>query len=333
MAASAQDTPPKVQLPPSPSGALRGHHHITIGVGNAQEDFDFHTKVLGLKCVKRTLFYDGAVPIYHFYYGNDVGTESTLITTFPVAHIGVKATPGSGQISRVSLSVPIDSLDFWRARLASFGLAPKAIERFGEKCLDFVSPHGIQMSLVEVADDARKPRTGGPVPAERMIRGTHGITVSARDLEFMEQFMQIAWGSRRTADERNRVRYAMSSGGSGTITDFELEPDRKAGSWHVGQGAIHHMAYNCPDRQTQLNIKAFVEGLGFTDFSDVKDRGYFDSIYVRTPSGALFEACTSHSPSFTCDEPAESLGTKVMMSPQIAANEEEVMAIIGRVEG
>ena len=67
-----------VELPPSPSGALKGHHHVTTGVGDPQGDFDFHTKVLGLKCCKRTLFYDGATPVYHFYYGNDVGEESTL---------------------------------------------------------------------------------------------------------------------------------------------------------------------------------------------------------------------------------------------------------------
>ena len=73
--------------------------------------------------------------------------------------------------------------------------------------------------------------------------------------------------------------------------------------------------------------------LGYTDFSDVKDRGYFDSIYIRTPSGALFEAAVSHDPAFLCNEPYESMGTKVMMSPQIEANKEEVMKIIGTVEG
>jgi hypothetical protein len=33
------------------------------------------------------------------------------------------------------------------------------------------------------------------------------------------------------------------------------------------------------------------------------------------------------------DEPAETLGTQVMMSPQIEANQEEVFKIIGMVEG
>ncbi|MCZ6810014.1 MAG: VOC family protein [Proteobacteria bacterium] len=322
-----------VELPPTPSTALMGHHHITMGVGEPQEDFDFHTKVLGLKCVKRTLFYDGATPIYHFYYGNDMGEESTLVTTFPVRHIGIKATKGSGQIVRFALSVPTGSIGYWNERLKDHGFDVTETERFGETHLDFVSPHDIHITLAGVEDDTRKPHSSGPVPAENMIRGTHSIVVSSRDMEFMEEFMQVAWGCRREADEGNRVRYTMGEGGTGTYTDFEVEPDRKAGSWHVGEGAVHHMAYNCPDKETQLKIKFFVEGLGYTDFSDVKDRGYFDSIYVRTPSGALFEACVSHNPSFLMDEPAETLGTQVMMSPQIEANKEEVFKIIGTVEG
>ena len=112
-----------------PGTSLTGHHHITMGVGNVQEDFDFHTKVLGLKCVKRTLFYDGATPVYHIYYGNDTGDESTLLTTFPVAHIGVKAKEGSGQVSYVSLSVPESALPYWNKRLKDHGFDVAETER------------------------------------------------------------------------------------------------------------------------------------------------------------------------------------------------------------
>lgn len=315
----------------NPTGALSGHHHITIGVGNAQEDFDFHTKTLGLKCVKRTLFYDGDVPVYHFYYGNDVGDESTLLTTFPTAHVGVKGTEGSGQVSHVGLSVPESSLDFWRKHLHEHGIEITENEKFGERRLEFRSPHNIRHAMVAVADDDRKPHSSGPVPSEYMIRGTHSAGVSTRDMEFMSEFMEVAWGSREVARDGNWIRYEMGEGGTGTYTDFEVEPDRKPGSWTVGEGSIHHMAYNCPDLETQMKIKQFVEGLGYTDFSDVKDRGYFDSIYVRTPSGALFEATVSHDPSFLCNEPYETLGTKLMISPQMEARKEEVLDIVGRL--
>lgn len=315
-----------------PGRKLRGHHHITMATGNPQEDFDFHTKVLGLKCVKRTLFYDGAVPVYHLYYGNDDGEESTLLTTFPVEHLGVKGTPGSGQVSNVSMSVPVDALDYWKDRLTSHDLEVTETERFGERFLDFVSPHGINLSMAGEDNDTRKPRSNGPVPEDMMIRGTHSVGVSTRDMEFMEEFLHVAWGSRKVADDGDKVRYEMGDGGSGTYTDFTIEPDRKPGSWTVGAGCIHHMAYQVDDPEDQAEIKFFTEGLGYTDFSDVKDRGYFDSIYVRTPSGALFEACCSHKPSFLCDEPAETMGTALMMSPQIEANVDEVMKVIGEIK-
>src|ERR1043165_3362194 len=88
------------------SAPIRRHHHITLCSGGAQEDYDFHTKVLSLKSVKKTALYDGDVPIYHLYYGNDLGEESTLVTTFPMRQSGRKARKGTGQIRSLSLSVP-----------------------------------------------------------------------------------------------------------------------------------------------------------------------------------------------------------------------------------
>ena len=77
---------------------IQRHHHITLCVGDAQEDYDFHTKPLSLKSVKKTALYDGTVPIYHLCYGHDHGDESTLITSFPMRQSGRKGRPGSGQI-------------------------------------------------------------------------------------------------------------------------------------------------------------------------------------------------------------------------------------------
>ena len=74
-----------------PSTAIKHHHHLTMCVGTAQEDYDFHTKLLGLKSVKKTALYDGTVPIYHLYYANDLGDESTILTSFPMRHCLRKA--------------------------------------------------------------------------------------------------------------------------------------------------------------------------------------------------------------------------------------------------
>ncbi len=312
-----------------PGSALSRHHHITLCTGDAQEDYTFHTKVLGLKSVKKTLLYDGQVPIYHLYYGNDMGEESSLVTTFPVKHTGAKARRGSGQITYFSLSAPASSLDFWQKRLREHGIEAKATERLGERCLDFKHPCGIDYSIVGVADDTRAPHSHGPVPADLMLRGTHSICVSCRELEPMDEFMQRGWGGRRVADDRNYVRYALGNGDSGTYVDFVVEPNLAAGSWTLGEGAVHHMAFQVPNHAAQASVKAFLEGMGFTDTSDVKDRGYFDSIYVRTPSGALFEATVTHDDGFMCDEAADRLGQEVMVSPQFKDSREALVAQLG----
>src|SRR6478735_1915328 len=83
---------------------IKRHHHVTLSVGNGQEDYDFHTQVLGLKSVKKTALYDGDEPILHLYYGNDTGDVSRLITCFPMRHSGRKARKGSGQICTVCRS-------------------------------------------------------------------------------------------------------------------------------------------------------------------------------------------------------------------------------------
>src|SRR4249920_664863 len=119
------------------SPMIERHHHITLCTGDAQEDYDFHTKVLSLKSVKKTALYDGTVPIYHLYYGNDLGEESTLVTAFPMRQSGRMGRRGSGQIKTLSLSVPVSSLPFWRKRLQDAGFEVAERERFGERLLRF----------------------------------------------------------------------------------------------------------------------------------------------------------------------------------------------------
>lgn len=313
----------------TPGTHVLRHHHITIATGGAQEDYEFHTKVLGMKSVKKTLFYDGAQPIYHLYYGNDAGEESSLVTTFPMRHTGVKGKKGSGQVSYVSLSIPPAAIDYWHQRLLDHKFVVTETERFGERYLDFEHPCGVNYTLVGVEDDPRTPHTKGPVPAEMMIRGTHSIGVSMRDAEMMEEFMQVGWGGTRVSEDRNLIRYQVGKGGTGTNIDFMVEPERKLGSWIVGEGTIHHMAFEVASHEHQNELRFFLEGIGYTDISEVKDRGYFDSIYVRTPSGAMFEATVSHKPSFTCDEPFENLGMDVMVSPQFENNKDELISQIG----
>jgi catechol 2,3-dioxygenase-like lactoylglutathione lyase family enzyme len=63
-------------------GFIRGTHHLTFCVGEAQPDYDFHARLLGLKSVKKTVRFDGEIPTYDRYHGNRAGAASTLLTAF-----------------------------------------------------------------------------------------------------------------------------------------------------------------------------------------------------------------------------------------------------------
>ena len=88
---------------------IEGSHHITLSVGRAQEDVDFHVKVLGMRFIKRTVLFDGSVPIYHLYYANANGDPSSVVTTFPWAQAGLHGKRGTNQSREVLLSVPAGS--------------------------------------------------------------------------------------------------------------------------------------------------------------------------------------------------------------------------------
>jgi glyoxalase family protein len=308
---------------------IERHHHVTLCVGGAQEDYDFHTKVLGLKNVKKTALYDGTVPIRHFYYGNDLGEASTIVTCFPMRQSKRRGTKGNDQISVLALSAPAASLGFWKKRLTDHGFEVAESERFGEKLLKFQHPCEIDYEIVGVDEDDRKPYTGAGIPEDMAIRGTHGITVTTREVERAGEFMQDGWNLHAEhAFDGPYTRWAFGQGGAGKIVDVRHEPNLPNGTWTFGEGTIHHCAFQVADLDVQTEVKANLEGLGFTDTSDVKDRGYFWSIYVRTPAGALFEATVSKPEGMLIDESYEDLGTALQIPPVFQDRTEELVRFL-----
>lgn len=75
-----------------------------------------------------------------------------------------------------------------------------------------------------------------------------------------------------------------------------------------------------------MGVKLYLEGMGYTDVSDVEDRGYFDSVYVRTPGGPLFEATVQKPLGFAEDEPLETIGGEIMIAPQFESSRAELLA-------
>jgi catechol 2,3-dioxygenase-like lactoylglutathione lyase family enzyme len=275
--------------------------------------------------VKRTLLYDGGEPFYHLYFSDAIGSPGNLTTVFPWRRSGRKSRAGTGQVSLVSYTVPSGSHEFWQEHLTKHGVPiTKRYERFGQKVLQIKHPEcGITFELVEDDSDTRKPFKSPYVPEQYAIRGFHSWTVSLRELGDMDYFLNEGWNYRQANRDGAFVRYQVDNGGPAHMVDMLLQPDVAPGNWSYGEGMVHHAAFGVPNLEVQDKVKFEVEGLGFTDCSDRKHRGYFQSVYVRTPSGALFEA--AHTIGFTVDEPADKLGREFIISPQFADQKEELL--------
>ncbi len=301
---------------PNP-GFVRGTHHLTFCVGGAQEDYDFHVRLLGLKSVKKTVLFDGAIPIYHLYYGNRLGNASTLLTAFPYRQAGWMGKRGTNQCKTLLLSVPADSIGFWADRLGEAGVEHETVQRFGTERITFAHPCGIPYALVGDPDpDDREPYSGAGVPAEHAIRGAYGTTTSVREPEPQTFFLTEGLNGTLLGSEGPHHQFQIGDDqGHGRMLELVEEPDLPQGTWQFGEGTIHHHALDAVTPENQAAVKDYIVGLGFTDVSDVKDRGYFFSVYMRSPGGALIELAYSTPQGFLIDEAEDELGTHMCIPP------------------
>ena len=99
---------------------INGIHHITAIAGNAKRNYDFYTKVLGQRIVKKTVNFDDP-ETYHLYYGDKQGTPGTILTFFPWEGIGT-GRRGPRQATEIGYSVPQGSLDFWLKRFEKYNV-------------------------------------------------------------------------------------------------------------------------------------------------------------------------------------------------------------------
>lgn len=306
---------------------VTGSHHVTLSVGHAQEDVDFHTKVLGMRFIKKTVLYDGSTPIYHLYYSNANGDPSSVVTTFPWAQAGVYGKRGTNQAREVFLSVPSGSLDYWDKRLGQHDIETQMTEVFGERRVNFRHPSGLEYVMVGNEADPREGFTGNGVSAEHAVHGIHGTGVHVYDQDRMVEFARDVFQAKgNIQEEGDRVRFQVGDDKFGNYVELTGNRTDEQGTWHYGAGTYHHFAWNLDTLENQNAIKFEIEGAGYTDISELKNRTYFKSHYVRTPGGALFELAVTHNEGgWDCDESPEELGQAFMLPPQFEDQRQSIM--------
>src|SRR4051794_7526521 len=88
-----------------------GIHHVTAIAGDARRNFDFYTRTLGLRFVKKTVNFDDP-GTYHFYYGDESGRPGTILTFFPWQHVA-PGRVGVGQTQETAFRVPEAAIGYW----------------------------------------------------------------------------------------------------------------------------------------------------------------------------------------------------------------------------
>jgi len=291
-----------------------GIHHVSVIAGDPQENVDTYTRVFGLPLIKQTVNADEKF-MYHLYYGDVVGTPGTLFTVFPYQR-GAEGRIGQPQPTATAFAIPPDSSAYWRDRLedADKITVEETTERFGDTVLSIQDQDGQPLELVET-DCGRSP-VSTRVPASYAIRGLHSTTLVSTSIYHTAATLEVL-GFEPLAQEGARVRYHLPDTTAGVmdLLDTELEYGRE------GIGTIHHVAFRAGDRSLEEWREALLTaGLEPTR---IKDRYYFEAVYVREPGGILFEIATDK-PGFTIDETPDDMGMALQLPPPFEPDREMI---------
>lgn len=303
---------------------ILGLHHITAIADNAQRNFNFYTKVLGLRLVKKTVNFDDP-GTYHFYFGDEAGSPGTILTFFPWEGIGQGYT-GSGMATDIGYSVPKDSLHFWADRFKQFNVKHEAVkEMFGEQYLSFQDPDGLQLDLIVPAHaDDRKGWETKDVTANVATKGFHNITLTVKNITPTASILTDIFGYKLLKQEGNRYRFITDAIENAAIVDIIEAPNLAPGRGAAGTN--HHVAFRVKNDNILMEFREKIasKGLGITPKID---RDYFFSLYFREPGGVLFELATDN-PGFTRDEPLNKLGTSLRLPKQYEASRKKIEEVL-----
>ncbi|WP_121356946.1 ring-cleaving dioxygenase [Flavisolibacter nicotianae] len=303
---------------------ILGLHHITAIAGEAQRNYTFYTKILGLRLVKKTVNFDDP-GTYHFYYGDEIGTPGSILTFFPWEGIQ-KGRAGAGMATEIGYSVAKGSLPFWAKRFGEQKVKHQLVaERMGEQFLSFEDPDGLMLNLIETGTtDNRQPWETKDVPADVATKGFHSIVLTVRNSTATAKVLTDIFGYRLVAQEGNRYRFVTDAIATANIVDLVEEPN---GSMGINAGGTnHHVAFRVKDDEILMAFREKVQAAGL-QITEKIDRNYFYSLYFREPGGILFEIA-SDNPGFATDESVAELGTHLMLPPQYEKSRRQIEDVL-----
>jgi len=312
---------------------LKGQHHVSAITANARRNYDFYTKTLGMRLVKKTVNQDDT-SVYHLFYADERGNPGTDLTFFEIPIAGPFGQ-GTNGITLTTLRVPNDeSIHFWKRRFEESGVPhDEADRRSGRAVLAFRDPEGQRLALVSDENDAGvapgRPWDKSTVPAEHGIRGLGPVELTVSRPERTERVLTEVMGYRRKGTYPSAVPgqpdvVVYETGEGGTGAEVHLAERTDLPRERSGRGSVHHVAYRVENEE---QLRMWVDRLNEAGLpnSGFVERYYFKSLYFREPNGILFELATD-GPGFESDEAFEHLGERLSLPPYFESRREAIEA-------
>jgi glyoxalase family protein len=292
---------------------IHGIHHITAISSDAQSTYNFYTKILGLRLVKKSVNQDD-VQTYHLFFGNKNGSPGMDLTFFPFANVA-KGQRGNGLVTTISFAVPTGSLDFWIKRFKNLKIKHDEIRNeFGHKRLMFYDEDEQRLELVEVADISEEYKkdvwTTDEIKEENALHSFHSATLDVLNIETIQPVLDL-FGYKLITKKLQNYLFKVPGKTGPAFLEVEEKPSIEPAI--NGYGTVHHIAFAVTDLQEQEEFRKKLIEIGEQP-THMIDRFYFASVYFRTKAGILFEIATE-GPGFTADEEASKLGEKLALPP------------------
>lgn len=290
--------------------AVKRIHHISAIVGHPQTTLEFYRDILGLKFVKKTVNFDDP-NVYHLYFGDDDANPGTIITFFNWVD-AYDGRVGSGQVGRIAFRIPKDSMDAWQKHLEKNSIHTSLTGLFNQPTLEFTDRHGLALALVEGTETRKNNKIIGfhgsvlltnrpSLTAETLTQDLGLIEVGSTDYYY--HFETIG-------EEKHHIiipRQAM-----------------RDGRW--GVGTVHHIAWSVPTKEAHRLWQGTLAKKGY-GVTEIKERYYFDAIYLKERGDVIFEFATD-TPGFFIDETKEEAGSNLMLPPWYEAHRQTYEAAL-----
>ena len=261
---------------------LDGIDHITAITSDGQRCLDFYAGILGLRFLGREA--DFEAPESHLIrlgLGEGENRPEGVLAFVEVPGIR-RGFAGNGMAHRLRWTVPeTAALAYWAERLSEAGIEVHRLEGEPVAGLRFADPEGLEHELT-TEDDGQAadlaPRTSA-VPREHAIVRLAGVRAFGRESVPSADILAGRLAFRVTGPDS----YTVGTGISSSELSFDRPPPVRG---RLGAGTIHHIAWGSDGFLPAWRQR--VIGMGCVA-TPVIDRGEWDSIYFREPSGVLFE--------------------------------------------